>query len=461
MFDTLQWECKVPLLGGAWKFQQHIAQYEQHYQIFDKLKADTFFTMIGFTPTLVTRDADFLRVVVNSKNVVLPNILRHVGRKFVGEGLMLSEGKQWKTQRKLLGSTFHYANLHNKIPILGQESDKVITNIEGELHKGTIDIEKYAIEYVTRTFCEILIGTSFDSIKERMSLYTDESLMHGSIAFERMLRPLEYIDRVYKLTKNFKIEQKIVEKRENLICDIIIQRMFSIGTAVDNTIDDKKDILIDNLLKLKRKGVFYNNQLVIDDIHSMFLGNSHTTPTVISFVLLLLAKNPDIQDKAFKEVEAILSEKSNDEDMLVSGLSRMVYLHAVIEEAMRLYTPVPYLMREVADTIEYNGRKLLKGTMIAVLTSALHRNPRYYVNPNMFMPERFLGNDNTTLNSYMPFGGGLRNCIGTKYAMMSMKTFLAKFLMKFTIESVNHHIDLKTEIALTSTNGFKVCLRQR
>ncbi|KRT84524.1 cytochrome P450, partial [Oryctes borbonicus] len=164
----------------------------------------------------------------------------------------------------------------------------------------------------------------------------------------------------------------------------------------------------------------------------------------------------------FREVESVYLQQSQYVTS-VSDLAKMNYLQAVIQETMRLYPPVPYLTRKLTEDMKYDGMILKKGLTVVMINYEIHKNPKYYTEPNKFMPERFLSEKTSDAHmfSYIPFAAGPRSCIGNRYAMLSMKTFLSKLLLNYEIISVNHKLVLHPEIVLISKTGFKVRLRGR
>ncbi|KAL0101837.1 hypothetical protein PUN28_019170 [Cardiocondyla obscurior] len=144
----------------------------------------------------------------------------------------------------------------------------------------------------------------------------------------------------------------------------------------------------------------------------------------------------------------------------------MQYLERVIKETMRIFPPVPLVGRKVVNNIKLGKVTLLQGTNVIVNIIKLHRNEKYWSNPLTFDPDRFLPeNIKNQSYCYIPFSIGPRNCIGIKYAMISMKVILATMVRTFVFK-VNKSIDLKeiklkSDLTLTVEKPLKVIIEKR
>jgi cytochrome P450 family 4 len=135
----------------------------------------------------------------------------------------------------------------------------------------------------------------------------------------------------------------------------------------------------------------------------------------------------------------------------------------VIKECLRLYPAAPIVARHLVEDTEINGYKLPAGCSVAFNLHKTHRNPVWFPDPERFDPERFRPGSDQAVNrhpfSYLPFGGGPRNCVGQKYAMLQMKTVISTVLRNFIVRSVTTREDLddlKIDIVIRPIKGFKL-----
>lgn len=154
------------------------------------------------------------------------------------------------------------------------------------------------------------------------------------------------------------------------------------------------------------------DELLVGQTLALFGAGFETTATAMTFLLYELAKNKKIQDQVIEEIDAYFTKNNNIE---YDCINQLPYLEACIDENFRKYPLLGVITREVMD--EYvlpSGLVLEKDLRIHIPVLYLHHNPKYFPEPEIFRPERFLGNEKEKINSitYMPFGAGPRICLG-------------------------------------------------
>ncbi|XP_029677803.1 cytochrome P450 4C1-like [Formica exsecta] len=168
----------------------------------------------------------------------------------------------------------------------------------------------------------------------------------------------------------------------------------------------------------------------------MLLAASETSAITLNFLVFVLANFSEIQEKVYEELLEIYGTKSpRSAPIKYEDLQRMNYLENVIKETMRLFPTVPLIARKLTEDINIGEIILPKGADIVLQIMSAHRNEKYWPNPLVFNPDRFLPeNIGTSNSSYMPFSLGSRNCIGIKYAMTSLKVFLSTLVRTFVFK---------------------------
>lgn len=191
------------------------------------------------------------------------------------------------------------------------------------------------------------------------------------------------------------------------------------------------------------------------------------------FMAYELAVNQDIQERLYKEIEAA-NAKLNGEPLTYEALQEMKYLDMVVSEMLRRWPLAPtnerivnkpYLLKSVDGTSKVN---LDVGDAIWIPTYALHMDPQYYPNPEQFDPERFNDENKSSIRSgtYLPFGIGPRNCIGSRYALMAIKSVFFYLLLNFSLHpSGQTKVPLKLKrgasAILSAEGGFWAEIRRR
>ena len=176
-------------------------------------------------------------------------------------------------------------------------------------------------------------------------------------------------------------------------------------------------------------GEAFSQEQVRDQVATMILAGHETTAVTLFWALYLLARAPDVQDRVAEEAELF----GSGED--VPSITRLVYTRAVIEETMRLYPPAYVIVRAAREADEIAGMPVRPGDLMVVSPWLLHRHRRRWVEPDAFIPDRFMpGAPAIDRYAYLPFGVGPRVCIGAQFAITEATLVLSRLVGSFRIE---------------------------
>jgi cytochrome P450 len=177
-------------------------------------------------------------------------------------------------------------------------------------------------------------------------------------------------------------------------------------------VDSRADILSLLLGARDEQGQAMTDRELRDELVTLLLAGHETTATSVAWALERLVRNPDKLARLQRE----LDEGEGEE-----------YLMAVVNETLRVRPVVPIVIRMLTAELEVGGYLLPAGTRAVPSLYLTNRNPRVYERPTAFEPERFLGK-NTDTFAWIPFGGGIRRCIGAAFAQLEMKVMLRTLL---------------------------------
>lgn len=158
----------------------------------------------------------------------------------------------------------------------------------------------------------------------------------------------------------------------------------------------------------------------------------------MAFFMYELAKNPNIQQKAYEEIRN--TTQKYDGKLSYESLSEMKYVESCIDETLRKHPPFELLYRQCTKDYKVPNTEMVieKGTPIFFSVTGSQTDPKYYVNPDEFVPERFLDDQNFNKNStflpYLTFGDGPRNCIGLRLGKLQAKIGICILLLKYSFE---------------------------
>ncbi|RDH43402.1 cytochrome P450 [Zooshikella ganghwensis] len=178
-----------------------------------------------------------------------------------------------------------------------------------------------------------------------------------------------------------------------------------------------------------------NEEIICDELLTLLEAGFGTTAIMLSWTLFYILSTPKVYQKLTEELLLVLDDGS----ISSYNISDLIYLEAVIKEALRIQTIIPTTgVRLVQDDFFIGGYTLPKGTMLACCSYLVHINPEYYSNPNSFKPERFLGKKPLPYH-WNPFGGGSRRCIGIHLAELEIKLIITTILTYTNLNLTNHN----------------------
>jgi cytochrome P450 len=242
-----------------------------------------------------------------------------------------------------------------------------------------------------------------DALSPLLDIGTNQLAMAG-IAFPVMRRTLGK-----RVWDNF---MRLRGEADELIYDEIRRR------REDPSTPDRDDVLSILLQARDENGEPLTDAELRDELITLLVAGHETTATSISWAFDLLLHHPDKLARLREEIAA-----GSDE-----------YLDAVIKETLRIRPVVPGVVRKLKEPLELRGYEIPAGTRVAPNIYLTHMNPAVFPEPRQFLPERFLDNGADTY-SWIPFGGGIRRCLGASFAMYEMKVVIPAILQRVEIEA--------------------------
>ena len=373
---------------------------------------------LGAWPTLLVSRADLIEEVLAVRYASFRKhsfFFRHVTAIF-GNGLLTSEGDFWLRQRRLAAPAFH----RERVAAYGE----VMVALTGRHLEGWTDGERrdvhremmaLTVQIAARTLfgAEVPqdvvgeVGRAFDVVVEEIAA--------------RFRRPFRIPDAVptpgnLRYTRN-------VRRLDRLVYAMIAERR--------RTGADHGDLLSMLLRVQDDDGTTMTPEQLRDEVITLFLAGHETTALTLSWTFYLLSRHPDACAALEAEADAVLAGRSPG----AADLFRLPFTEAVVSEALRLYPPAYVLGREAAEDTEIGGFPAPRGTTVFMSPWVVHRDPRYFEDPEAFRPQRWLDGLAKRLPrcAYLPFGGGPRLCIGQSFAMMEAVLLLATVCQRFRL----------------------------
>ena len=375
---------------------------------------ESYAVYAGFSDRMIlTQDPEFIDYVLkkNHKNYHKSEMLSIKLGRFIGNGLLTSNGPYWLRQRRLIQPGFHIHKIQGLYEIMQKTIDDFLVNFPtGE------KIDLYPL--MNRLSFEIVINTLFDIEVPPESITELSSYIRETQEF--VIRDIRqpYKSWWYALSGEVDINLKKAQRTRDILRAIIRQRRES-----NVKFNDLLDMLLD--ARYEDTGEPMNEEQILDEILILVIAGHETTANVLTWTLQLLVNNPDELAKLKQSTSGMGIQECVANDRLA----------AVINESMRLYPPAWISDRVALEDDIFKGFSFPKGTIIALFYYGLHRNERYWENALSFSPDRFLQSDSNKekTKAFFPFGGGPRLCIGNNFAMAEMALFLKTFIHRFEI----------------------------
>jgi cytochrome P450 len=198
---------------------------------------------------------------------------------------------------------------------------------------------------------------------------------------------------------------------------------------------------------------------VRDEVLTLFLAGHETTALALTWTLMLLAQHPAVERRLTEEVAGLDGAPPTFDDR-----TRLPYTERVVLEGMRLYPPAWALSRTAIAACDIGGFRVPRGWLVLALPWVVHRDPRFFAEPERFDPDRWCGDFARQLprHAYFPFGGGPRVCVGNTFAMVEAVLLLATLIQRFRFELVpGHPIVAQPAITLRPKYGLRMTVSRR
>jgi len=408
-----------------------------HHKNFEE-EGDVFKLKIGFKNSVVfIRDAAFAEYVLqkNQKNYTKSKIQTEDLVKYVGKGLLTSEGEHWKKQRKLIQPAFHKKQLANLL-----ESIKSAILLEyGKITSNeVIDIFPILNDLAFQTVVKSLFSSAANQEDINRLQYITEQAQ--KMLVKELRQP--YLGWWFNLSGEIEKHIELTNEARQILKRIVNERRAS---------NIKADDLLDMLLEARYDdGNVMEEEQLIDEILILFTAGHETTSNALTFTTQLLALHPEWQDKIYEERLALKSES----DDLMDLVTKSKVCQQVLEEAMRLYPPAYFIDRVNKAPDTFNGMDFEAGSNLLFSVYEIHRHPKLWDQPNEFLPERFNEGGRKFSSQYFPFGAGPRKCIGNNFAMFEMIIAVSELVSNYKMHPEFNTIDITPLITLKPKNAL-------
>ncbi len=394
------------------------------------------FYMGGMQKAILTIDPLAARHILQKHHRVYEKsaIVTDILAKYTGKGLLTSTGDHWLRQRRLIQPAFNRKRIESLQTLMKTEVDACMESwkIRAENEKP-FDV----YEEINQLTFRIVARTLFSTSIEEHGLYELSRLI--SILQSYIIREVRqpYKRWWFRINGVVAEHMRMAEGARGMIRKIIIARKGSKYRA-----DDLLTMLLET--RYEDNGEEMNEEQLIDECLILFVAGHETSANALSWMMYELGRHPG-------EYLRLQNSSVEQQPTLVRN---------VIFETIRLFPPAWVVDRISLKDDDVNGFRLPEGTVWIIYIRGMHRHPDYWVEPDQFIPDRWL---DPVLNkeAYMPFGAGPRMCIGEHFAMMEMQLIMTEIVNRWDFTLHSEDVSEKPLITLRPASEIMISLSER
>ncbi|NXX47805.1 CP3AL protein, partial [Tricholaema leucomelas] len=350
----------------------------------------------------------------------------------------LAEDDNWKRLRTVLSPTFTSGKLKEMFPIIKHYGEALVKNVQKQMEKDSAlpvkDIfGSYSMDVVTSTS----FGVNIDSTNNPNNPFVREM---------KKLVKFDFFDPIFILIFVFPFLAPLMDKMNFSFfpigaVDFFKRSIFKIKKEREQGTHKGRVDFLQMMIESQKGGSEENHSYkaltdleVFSQAFIFIFAGYEPTSNVLGYMAYELATHPDVQQKLLEEIDTVLPNKA---PLTYETVMQMEYLDMAMNETLRLYPIGGRLERTCKKDVEIHGVTIPKGTVVMIPPYILHRNAEYWPNPDEFRPERFSKDNKESIDPYtfLPFGSGPRNCLGMRFAILTLKVAIVALLQQFTIQT--------------------------
>jgi cytochrome P450 len=336
-------------------------------------------------------------------------------RSILGNGLLTSDGAEWRRQRTLVQPAFHKALLETLATTVVDAADEMLERwLEQAKRNVPVDagaeMTRLALAAVSRAILGVGTVGHADAVGRHLNAVLDH--------LQRKVASVVDWPASWPLAQNRRFRRNVLALQA-VVQDIVEARRRSPGTGAD-------------LVAILLEAGHLTDREIRDQVMTFLLAGHETTANLLTWTLAMVTEHADVERALRREVDGVLGGARPTAE----HITRLPYGRMVLQETARLYPPIWTLERRAEQADEVGGFALPAGASVAICLYVLHRHPSVWRDPERFDPDRFAAGAVKKLPpcAYVPFGAGFRTCVGEAFATMEAQLVLARMLQAVRFE---------------------------
>nr|XP_023024821.1 probable cytochrome P450 6a13 [Leptinotarsa decemlineata] len=440
----------VPILGNLGKILTgKVSQGDIYEEIYRNYEGHSFVGLYRFTtPCLLVRDPDFIKNIFLRDFKYFQNNDLEVDKEIdpiFGRNPFVLKGAEWKTTRQQLTPCFTSGKMKGMFPLLEKSAIRMMKYVEDETKNCTcLEARELCVRFTLENvaYCAFGIeGKCFDEQCSKFKQLADEFFDSQSLWQKIKFTLLSVAPSLFFFIKVRLISREVHDKLITLVTSTMEYR------KKHNIV---RNDFLDSIIQLSKTTEFFTEVDIAAHAASFFGDGFETSSRVMSFLIFEIAMNPEVQQKLREEINECL--KKTDGELTYECIQDMVYLDMCLRESLRKYPVISQLGKKCTERYTYTPTDpqyknisvtVEPGTSIILPVGALQNDPKYFKDPEKFIPERFSSKENYNRYTYFPFGEGQRECLGKRFGTTQIKIGVAHLVKNFQLT-----VDRKTQLPL-------------
>ncbi|MFC4448189.1 cytochrome P450 [Halorussus aquaticus] len=391
-------------------------------------------------------DPDYVEQILVAENERFrkAQILRDSAAGFAEQGLLLTEGEVWRDQRVRIQPAFTPEKIRGYADAMVTYADRLCDNLaDGEVVDVGDAMSELTLKILAKSLFDVDVAGRRAVVREATAALNDRGDASGASAFLPDWVPTP---------KNRRFERAMSDF-ESMVDDLIAERR----TGDESEYDDLLSILLD---AEGPDGTTMSEAEVRDQMVTFLFAGHETTSLALTYAWHLLGRNPDELERLRAELDAELGDRR----ATMADLPDLPYTDRVLKETLRLYPPAYVIFREPTEDVRVGPYHVREGTNLTLPVFEIHRDDRFYDDPDEFRPDRWRDDFESELPdyAYFPFGGGPRHCIGMRFATAELRLVLATMARELAFEpTYDGDPDLTMAATLRPENPLEMRVERR
>jgi cytochrome P450 len=367
---------------------------------------DVYYSSVRGHGAFSAMDPEFIHAVLVTKASSFRR--RTIDLEFLGNGVLTSHGEDWRRRRRRLNPGFRHDMIAGYAALMRAEVEGWLGGLEAGTH---LELHESMRDLTLRIVCSALFGQQFGGDARELGRAT--RILQEAVLRPKILPP--WVPTPYRLRHRYM--SRLVDRQVYAIIDRGESAPGSLLSALRTALD---------------AGEPASREELRDEVVTLLLAGHETTALALTWAFYLIALHPKIDERIAEELERVTGGETPDH----RHFERLEFTRRVLDETMRLYPPVYVVPRVCIEPVKVGGYWISPGNEVWLWSYFMHRDARWFSLPDRFDPDRFLSRAQSahSLRTYLPFGAGMRSCIGQGFATLEAVLVIAAVLQRFRPE---------------------------